>query len=71
MQLSKFINNLKTVTSGKVNKEFSEHLAQFFWKKDDDSKREFWNDSYTIESVGGANIEVLERYIRGQNAPTR
>ncbi|MEQ9552768.1 MAG: IS200/IS605 family transposase, partial [Coleofasciculus sp. G3-WIS-01] len=71
MQLSKFINNLKTVNSGKVNKEFSEHLAQFFWKKDDDSKREFWNDSYAIESVGGANIEVLERYIRGQNAPTR
>ncbi|MEQ9550857.1 MAG: IS200/IS605 family transposase, partial [Coleofasciculus sp. G3-WIS-01] len=71
MQLSKFINNLKTVNSGKVNKEFSEYLAQFFWKKDDDSKREFWNDSYAIESVGGANIEVLERYIRGQNAPTR
>lgn len=71
MQLSKFINNLKTVTSGKVNKEFSEHLAQFFWQKDDDSKREFWNDSYAIESVGGANIEVLERYIRRQNAPTR
>ncbi len=69
MQLSKFINNLKTVTSVKINKEFSEHLSQFFWKKDDNSKGEFWNDSYAIESVGGANIEVLERYIREQNAP--
>ncbi len=69
MQLSKFINNLKTVTSVKVNKEFSEHLAKFFWKAVADSKGEFWNDSYAIESLGGANIEVLERYIRNQDAP--
>lgn len=69
MQLSKFINNLKTVTSVKINKEFPEHLAQFFWKKDADKKGEFWNDSYGIESVGGANIEILEQYIRGQNSP--
>jgi putative transposase len=69
MQLSKFINNLKTVTSVKVNKEFPEHLAKFFWKKEQESKGEFWNDSYAIESVGGANIEVLERYIPGQNTP--
>ncbi len=69
MQLSRFINNLKTVTSRKMNKKFPEHLAQFFWKKEDDSEGEFWNDSYGIESAGGANIEVLERYIRGQNAP--
>jgi putative transposase len=70
MQLSKFINNLKTVTSVKANKEFSEHLARFFWKSSANNKGEFWNDSYAIESVGGANIEVLERYIRNQNAPT-
>lgn len=69
MQLSKFINNLKTVTSVKVNKESKEHLSKFFWKKDESSKGEFWNDSYAIESVGGANIEVLERYIRNQDAP--
>ncbi|MEI2582163.1 IS200/IS605 family transposase [Scytonema sp. PRP1] len=69
MPLSKFINNLKTVTSVKANKEFSEHLARFFWKSAANNKGEFWNDSYAIESVGGANIEVLERYIRNQNAP--
>jgi putative transposase len=60
---------LKTVTSVKANKEFSEHLARFFWKSAANNKGEFWNDSYAIESVGGANIEVLERYIRNQNAP--
>jgi putative transposase len=69
MQLSKFINNLKTVTSVKINKDFSEHLGNFFWKKDENSKGEFWNDSYAIESVGGANIEILEQYIRNQDAP--
>lgn len=69
MQLSKFINNLKTVTSVKINKDFSEHLNNFFWKKDSNSKGEFWNDSYAIESVGGASIEILEQYIRNQDAP--
>lgn len=69
MQLSKFINNLKTVTSVKVNKDFSEHLSNFFWKNDENRQGEFWNDSYAIESVGGANIEVLEQYIRNQDAP--
>ena len=69
MQVSKFINNLKTVTSVKVNKEFGEHLAGFFWKAEANNKGEFWSDSYAIESVGGANIEVLERYIRNQDTP--
>jgi REP element-mobilizing transposase RayT len=71
---SRSISDLKaylvlTTKSVKVNKEFSEHLAKFFWKAAADSKGEFWNDSYAIESVGGANIEVLERYIRNQDAP--
>ena len=68
-QLSKFINNLKTVTSVKINKDFSDHLGNFFWKRNANSKGEFWSDSYAIESVGGANIEILEQYIRNQDAP--
>ena len=29
---SKFINNLKTVTSRLMRKEFAKHLAKFYWK---------------------------------------
>ena len=29
---SKFINNLKTVTSRLMRKEFAEHLAECYWK---------------------------------------
>ena len=65
LQLSKFINNFKTV----INKEFPDHLGQFWWKKDPDSKGQLWNNSYAIHSVGGANLEVLERYVRGLDSP--
>ncbi|PSO86556.1 MAG: IS200/IS605 family transposase [Cyanobacteria bacterium QS_3_48_167] len=65
LQLSKFINNFKTV----INKEFPDHLGQFWWKKYPDSKGQLWNNSYAIHSVGGANLEVLERYVRGLDSP--
>ncbi|PSO72882.1 MAG: hypothetical protein BRC37_10730 [Cyanobacteria bacterium QH_3_48_40] len=52
-----------------INKEFPDHLGQFWWKKDPDSKGQLWNNSYAIHSVGGANLEVLERYVRGLDSP--
>lgn len=69
MQLSKFINNLKTVTSVRINQEFPEHLSQFFWNKEPEARGQLWSNSYAIESVGGANIEILEQYIQGQDSP--
>ena len=30
---------------------------------------QLWNNSYAIHSVGGANLEVLERYVRGLDSP--
>ena len=32
MELSKFINNLKTVSSRLIRKEYKEHLSKFYWK---------------------------------------
>ena len=65
MDLSRFVGNLKTVSSRRMRKENQEYLEQFFWKP------YFWNQAYGIISVGGrANLETLLSYIQGQNAPT-
>jgi putative transposase len=63
VELPKFIGNIKSVSSRKIRKDFSEHLKKFFWKP------YFWSRSYSLFSVGGrAPIEVLLRYIQQQDA---
>jgi len=55
---SKFVGNIKSVSSRKIRKEFEEHLKQYFWSR-----------SYSLFSVGGrAPIDVLLRYIQEQDA---
>ncbi|QSZ28413.1 IS200/IS605 family transposase [Aceticella autotrophica] len=63
VQLSKLINNLKTVTARLIRKEYSEYLTKFYWKP------YLWNRSYLILSSGGAPIEIIKRYIQEQNTP--
>jgi putative transposase len=60
VQPSKLVNNLKTVTSRLVRKEFEAHLKKFFWKP------VFWSRSYCIASCGGAPLAVLKQYIENQ-----
>ena len=60
VQLSKLVNNLKTVSSRLIRKEFSEQLKPFYWKP------YFWSNSYLILSTGGATIEVVKKYIEDQ-----
>ena len=62
MQLSKFINNFKSVSSRKVRTKFDPELRQFYW----DWTKGFWNDSYSIDSVGFAPLEVLKIYVENQ-----
>lgn len=58
--LSKFINNLKTVTSRLLRKEFSQYLARFYYKP------VLWTRAYCIISAGGAPLSVLTEYIQKQ-----
>lgn len=60
---SKLVNNLKTVSSRLMRKEFSEHLAKFYWKP------VMWSRAYCLISAGGAPIEVLKQYIQNQDQP--
>jgi putative transposase len=61
LQLSTLVNNLKTVTSRFLRKEYSEHLKKAYWGYDG-----LWNRSYCILSTGGATIEIIKKYIENQ-----
>ncbi len=63
LQLSKLVNNVKSVTSRKLRQEYAEHLEKFFWKD------VFWNGSYFVASCGGVTISKLKEYIENQNSP--
>ncbi|TDJ08206.1 MAG: IS200/IS605 family transposase [Deltaproteobacteria bacterium] len=60
MQMSKFINNLKTVSSRLIRKEFSCHLQSYYWKPI------LWTRAYCLLTTGGANIETIKNYIENQ-----
>lgn len=62
-QLSKLVNNFKTVSSRYIQKEFSEYLKPFYWKP------YFWSRSYCLVSSGGAPIEIIKYYIQNQDKP--
>lgn len=61
VQLSKLVNNLKTVSSRLIRKEFSEHLKPYYWKP------YFWSNSYLILTTGGATIDIIKNYIENQD----
>ncbi|MEY3182546.1 MAG: hypothetical protein RLZ35_531 [Pseudomonadota bacterium] len=63
INLSTFVNNIKTVSSRLVRKEFNAHLKKFYWKP------VFWSRSYCVLSCGGAPLSVLKQYIEKQSQP--
>ena len=60
MNLSKLINNLKTVTSRLIRKKFPAHLKKYY------SKPVFWTRAYCLISTGGATLEVIKKYVEKQ-----
>ncbi|WP_238322660.1 IS200/IS605 family transposase [Borreliella afzelii] len=61
IQPSKFINNLKTVSSRLIRKKYSTYLDKYYWKP------YFWSGSYCLISTGGASIDIIKKYIQNQN----
>lgn len=57
---SRFINNLKTVTSRLMRKEFAAHLAEFY------SEPVLWARAYCLLTTGGATIDTIRQYIEKQ-----
>ena len=63
VQISKVVNSLKTVTSRRLRKEFSEHVSKYYWKP------YFWSNSYLVLTTGGAPVEIIKKYIQTQDTP--
>ena len=61
IQLSKLINNFKTVTSRRIRKEFADELKPFYWKP------YFWSDNYFICTVSDKSRDIVKKYIIDQS----
>jgi len=61
VQLSKLVNNYKTVSSRLIRKEFREYLKPFY------RKPYFWSRAYFIGCVSDVNEEIIQNYISNQN----
>lgn len=60
VQLSTLVNNLKTVSSRLIRKEFGTELAERY------RKPVFWNRTYCVLTCGGAPLSVIKQYIEQQ-----
>lgn len=63
LDLSRFVNNLKTTTSRLIRKEFAAEVNKVY------RKPVLWSRSYCIVSCGGAPLSVIKQYIEQQDAP--
>jgi len=61
LELSKYINSIKTVTSRLIRKEYKAHLAPYYWKP------YFWSRAYCLVTTGSAPLEVVKKYIQDQD----
>ena len=63
LDLSRFVNNLKTTSSRPVRREYAGQLSRVY------RKPVFWSRSYCIISCGGAPLSVIKPYVEQQKAP--
>jgi putative transposase len=60
--ISTFANNMKTVSSRLIRKEYPEHIGKFLFKD------AFWKIGYCVSSTGGASIDTIKKYIQNQDS---
>jgi putative transposase len=63
LDLSRFVNNLKTTTSRLLRRDFPNHLRRHYRKPVLGSR------SYCLVSCGGAPLSVIKQYIEQQARP--
>ena len=61
VQLSKMVNNLKSVTSRRMRANFIDLRAAY-------NKPVLWSRSYFAASCGGAPLEIIKQYIQNQQS---
>jgi putative transposase len=60
IQLSKFIGNIKSISSRRIRQEFPEIVNSKYWKD------VLWNEGYSIDAVGNVKLDVLIKYVQSQ-----
>lgn len=63
--ISKLVNNLKTVSSRLIRKEFKQRVDTFY------RKPVFWTGAYFVASSGGVTLEQLKTYVENQAKPEK
>ena len=58
--LTKLINNLKTVSSRLLRRDYASRLARFY------REPVLWSPSYCLITCGGAPLEIIKQYIENQ-----
>lgn len=61
VQLSKFVNSLKSVSARLLFREFPELRGKL-------RGGSFWSPSYFLATTGQVTLDVLKRYVENQNA---
>lgn len=59
LELSKYINTIKTITSREIQKNFPE-VKQLLWKN------AFWSRSYFLATTGQVTLDILKKYVENQ-----
>ena len=62
VSVAKLVNSLKGVSSRMLRTTF-EDIRQYYWKG------VLWSPGYFAGSCGGAPIDIIKKYIEGQNTP--
>ncbi len=57
MDLSKFVNNIKSVSRRRMRSEFADYISKIY------RKDVLWNESYVIASCGRVTVSVLRQYM--------
>ncbi len=63
--ISEFVKVLKSSSSRLIRKEFKSHVDKFY------KKPVFWSSSYFVNSSGGVSLDVLKKYIKQQDSPSK
>ena len=60
LDLSGLVNNLKTVTSRIIRRDYADHLSRFY------RIPVLWHAAYYVGSVGAVTLETVKRYVERQ-----
>nr|WP_264196521.1 IS200/IS605 family transposase [Microseira wollei] len=61
VEISKLVNNLKTVSSRLIRKEFTDVVSLIY------SKPVFWTGAYFVASCGGVTLDQVRKYVENQS----